>query len=72
MKKQNKPRELKKPCPFCGRGATLLSSDKRSWVHCGYCGATGPQSSKFGDDDAISAWNNRYEEVTLCHCTDSK
>lgn len=52
-----------KPCPFCGYQVDLLESTPSGpagiRVYCRGCGAKGRAENS--SDDAIKAWNTRYE-----------
>jgi len=52
--------EKLKPCPFCGRKATLWPMRDYESVFCENCGATFEENVTGRDTDAqIKAWNTR-------------
>ena len=51
--------EKLKPCPFCGkRDLSPVTDDGLAWVRCEDCGATGPETTRYDEDDAPD-WNTR-------------
>lgn len=57
--------EALKPCPFCG--STDLKKrrdDGLFWIRCDACGATGPENTKYAEEDEPQ-WNRRAEAPSV-------
>lgn len=58
-----------KPCPFCGHAATMEVHDSNTVISCGgYCedvSTYGSMAYPMSDEEAVRAWNTRYERT--CH-----
>lgn len=49
-----------KPCPFCGGDEISAEyDDGLSWNKCGQCGATGPASTRYSEENT-PGWNTRH------------
>jgi Lar family restriction alleviation protein len=54
-----------RPCPFCGsKNLRASHNEEYFFIECALCGAQGPQTLAFGEEDQVvkNNWNQRVEE----------
>lgn len=63
--RREKPSNPLKPCPFCGKDASLYADNHNAEVSCNYCSARTPwvkEQRQRAMQDAIAAWNRRADD----------